>query len=268
MTVTIRAATVADVPDMFEAHYKALEQFHDFYALWFKRHPRDFMSDMSLKMVQNPTKEVMVAEDTESHRVVGYVSFQVMKNAEEQKKIDDAEKAREEEEQKNGAPLPGYKEYRECLTEVRKAFFSRNDLIDAAFEKSQQGKPYLSKPFSLPYFTRDFTDDCMKLVTYQVMVHPDFQKRGIGQKLVGEALAVADREKLDAYLIASEVAHKLYTKMGYEDLGRFDVEGGFTPWIKKIQEKWDGQDDALFESLLKQYDGVEEIEYAMVRRLK
>lgn len=100
------------------------------------------------------------------------------------------------------------------------------------------------------------------------MVHPDYQKRGIGQKLVGESLAVADREQLDAYLVSSEVANKLYKNMGYEDLGRFPVEGGLTPWISKIQEKWDGQDDALFETLLKQYHGVEEIEYAMIRRFK
>lgn len=150
MTVSIRDATEADVQDMFELHYKALEQFHDFYALWFKRHPRDFMSDMVLKMIQSPDKVVRVAEDTKSRRVVGYTAFQLMKNAEEQKKLDEAQKARDEEEQKNGAPLPGHRQYKENLKEVRESFFSRNDLIDAAFENSQHGKPHLRKFSSLP----------------------------------------------------------------------------------------------------------------------
>jgi len=67
------------------------------------------------------------------------------------------------------------------------------------------------------------------------MVDPTHQRKGIGRKLVGYGVDLADRDHVCASVIGSEAGDKLYASCGFEAVGRMqegegnplrDVPGG------------------------------------------
>ena len=64
-----------------------------------------------------------------------------------------------------------------------------------------------------------------------LVVHPDYQRRGIGTSLLREGLTEADRLGLQSVLGASPEGEDLYKRFGYEaiaemDLKLWEYEGG------------------------------------------
>lgn len=49
-------------------------------------------------------------------------------------------------------------------------------------------------------------------------VSPSYQRRGLGQRLMDEAILDADRDGAKAYLSASDAGRRLYVKYGFKDL--------------------------------------------------
>jgi ribosomal protein S18 acetylase RimI-like enzyme len=67
-------------------------------------------------------------------------------------------------------------------------------------------------------------------------VHPDYQGRGIGGKLLARICSLADDSCQDVYLEATPAGLKLYQKAGFEGLGRmtlFDGEYSLTCMLRK-----------------------------------
>ena len=56
-----------------------------------------------------------------------------------------------------------------------------------------------------------------------MVVHPDYQRRGIAKKLLLAACAHADKVGQDVYLEASPAGRKLYTSNGFEECGVDDL---------------------------------------------
>jgi ribosomal protein S18 acetylase RimI-like enzyme len=49
-------------------------------------------------------------------------------------------------------------------------------------------------------------------------VLPAYQRRGLGQRLMEEAIRDADKDGAKAYLSASDAGRRLYLKYGFKDL--------------------------------------------------
>jgi GNAT superfamily N-acetyltransferase len=67
-------------------------------------------------------------------------------------------------------------------------------------------------------------------------VHPDFQGRGIGAKLLARICGLADDSSQDVYLEATPAGLELYQKAGFESLGKitlFDGEYSLTCMLRK-----------------------------------
>ena len=56
------------------------------------------------------------------------------------------------------------------------------------------------------------------------MVHPDYQRRGVGKLLMEWGLDVADREGLSCRLQATPQGRGLYSKCGFENVGNMDID--------------------------------------------
>ena len=55
-------------------------------------------------------------------------------------------------------------------------------------------------------------------------VHPDHQKKGIGQRLLQWGMDLADREKIVAWLFARPAAARLYEKNGWKAVDTIPVD--------------------------------------------
>jgi predicted N-acetyltransferase YhbS len=54
--------------------------------------------------------------------------------------------------------------------------------------------------------------------------HPDYQKRGAGEILVRWGIDKAKAEELTVTLFASPMGTKLYSRMGFKDIGSFPTQ--------------------------------------------
>ncbi len=67
-----------------------------------------------------------------------------------------------------------------------------------------------------------------------MVVHPDYQGKGIGRKLLEYCNDLADSAGLPRYLTAFPGGHGLYQKFGYKDIQHFDVD--LNEWGTKHRE--------------------------------
>ena len=58
-----------------------------------------------------------------------------------------------------------------------------------------------------------------------MIVHPDYQSRGIATSLLERGLEEVDRAGQDVYLIATPTGRSLYHRCGFEDLEELHLNG-------------------------------------------
>lgn len=80
--------------------------------------------------------------------------------------------------------------------------------------------------------------DSLCTVAYFLITDPEYQRRGLGARLLNVGLDLADAEGKKSYIEATSEGHPLYLKLGWRDVDRFDVDfnkyGGERPgttWI-------------------------------------
>jgi len=59
-----------------------------------------------------------------------------------------------------------------------------------------------------------------------MVVHPDYQGRGIGSRLLAEVCKLADKVEQQIYLESSPAGAKLYLNAGFEKIGEIDLQEG------------------------------------------
>ena len=61
-----------------------------------------------------------------------------------------------------------------------------------------------------------------------MIVHPDYQRRGIGSRLLAEVCSLTDKAGQDVYLESSPRGMKLYSNAGFDKIGEIDLlEGAY-----------------------------------------
>lgn len=150
--ITIRRATLADASSITQAHYEALEAYHDFYGAFFKTHPGEFMPGLTEKALKKTPEKgaggnvFLVAEEVKEvdgvckRDVVGFVRHEV-KNGKE--KAEDSKEDQEEEgkAEKEESPYA----CKEILQSVWKEFCDVQAARDAMVEKCANGKEHICK---------------------------------------------------------------------------------------------------------------------------
>lgn len=61
------------------------------------------------------------------------------------------------------------------------------------------------------------------LKQYTVITAVDYQRRGIGSRLVNVGLEKADKEGVEVYLSGSPMGVPVYQKLGFEEVGRLEI---------------------------------------------
>lgn len=59
-----------------------------------------------------------------------------------------------------------------------------------------------------------------------MIVHPDFQRRGIGSRLLAEVCSLTDKVGQEVYLESSPRGIKLYLKAGFDKIDNIDLLDG------------------------------------------
>lgn len=59
-----------------------------------------------------------------------------------------------------------------------------------------------------------------------MIVHPDYQRRGIGSRLLAEVCSLTDKAGQDVYLESSPSGMKLYLNAGFDRIGEIDLLDG------------------------------------------
>ncbi|KAL7907844.1 acyl-CoA N-acyltransferase [Trichoderma velutinum] len=245
-SVTIRPASPADAPAIADVHYRAQEKYHGFYGAFFVHSPRDILTQATARAVQKPENVYFVAVDEESKQVVGFVRYAVhgeKKEEEEEEAAAAAAVVSEGGAVEAGPSLFGAKEH---LKELWEEFDKKQVAMDGCYEKAADGKRHF--------------------YVNHLMINPDYQRKGIGGKLLSAVLERSDEERVPTFLMSSAESRGLYGKMGFEILGTWRVDNG--DWARRLAEVEKGLGIAGNEGLEEEFRGVGEVEDVMVRWVK
>ncbi len=140
--ITIRPGTMADADAISQAHYEALDQFHEFYGAFFKMHPRELVPVMTGRAFAKtrPVQVFYVAEDGAD--VVGFVRYSVDEAKEGGDVKEEEEEKKGEEKEEEESPYA----CKEALNEVWKAFSDAQAPRDAMVENATKGRRHMCKP--------------------------------------------------------------------------------------------------------------------------
>ena len=95
------------------------------------------------------------------------------------------------------------------------------------------------------------------------MIDPAHQRRGIGGKLLGAAVAHSDAQGLPTFIVASDAALALYRRHDFEALRAWEIDNGY--WAGELvrrQRELGMEED---EDLVRQFEGKREVDTAMIR---
>jgi GNAT superfamily N-acetyltransferase len=95
------------------------------------------------------------------------------------------------------------------------------------------------------------------------MVHPDYQRKGVGGKLLTGVTDKADAEGIPTMLVSSAEAHELYLRLGFETLGRWPIDNGY--WAREIVKLETSLGMEGNEDFVKRFEGLTEVEDCMIR---
>lgn len=293
--MTIRLGTAADANAISQAHYEALDQFHEFYGAFFKKHPRELVPVMTARAFakKEPVQVFYVAADGDD--VVGFVRYCI----EEAKDGDDDDekkkKKKEGEEEGKTEAKEGEEEEespyacKEAMKEVWKAFNDAQAKRDEMVENVAKDQRHMCKPKLVSRPTihchqrmghqrmdRCWIEEAIRRERAEkkkrriantkqtgiqhLMIRPSHQRRGIGHALLSTALRQADAQTLPAVIVSSAESVALYKRLGFVSQGSFRIDNGH--WAREAARARPGR---ASEMLAERYDGVFEVEDVMVR---
>jgi GNAT superfamily N-acetyltransferase len=96
-----------------------------------------------------------------------------------------------------------------------------------------------------------------------LMVHPAYQRRGIGARLLEHVIKSADAKGVPTFLVSSAEAHRLYLNLDFRDLGTWVIDNA--TWTKRIVAHELALGIRVNEALEQTYADATEIECYMVR---
>lgn len=155
--ITIRPATLADASSITQAHYEALEAYHDFYSTFFKTHPGEFMPGLTEKALKKTpeertggnvffvAEEVKAVDGVDKRDVVGFVRYEV-KGDKEKAKDSKEDQGKEDKAEKEESPYA----CKEILQSVWKEFCDVQAARDTMVEKCANGKEHICKEHPPP----------------------------------------------------------------------------------------------------------------------
>lgn len=135
----VRPATLDDENTIQKIHYIALAPYHDFYAALFSVHPKDLLPTLDGRALRKPSEKFLVAVDSSTDKVVGYVRYQIV-DVEEKESAKVSAKG-----QVSSQPTPPLVTPKEHLKDVWERFNKRDDDLDACREKTIQGQRHICK---------------------------------------------------------------------------------------------------------------------------
>ncbi|KAH6962162.1 acyl-CoA N-acyltransferase [Ilyonectria sp. MPI-CAGE-AT-0026] len=239
----IRLATLADKDAIFHVHYQALMQHHEFYGALFKTHPRELLPMLTERALKNPTFVYLAAELEGS--VVGFIRYSIVEAQDPdaaEKKAEDENIAKEKDNQK--PPRPPLISPKDHLKEIWDRFNKRDEEMDACKQEAVKGQRH--------YYI------------WHLMIHPDYQRKGIGAKLLQAVTEKADADALPTLIVSSEMSHGLYLKAGFEELGVWTIDTEY--WAQEIVQRNMSLGIKENEDLAGQFEGVKEVEGCLIRR--
>ena len=72
-----------------------------------------------------------------------------------------------------------------------------------------------------------------------LVTHPDYERRGVGSALIQQATAKGDGDNVPCWLESSSVAHGLYNRVGFREVGKLEVDlSEFAPGGKSVKRGW------------------------------
>ncbi|GKT41227.1 uncharacterized protein ColSpa_01408 [Colletotrichum spaethianum] len=243
-TITIRGAREGDSDAIAKVHYAALDQFHEFYAAFFERHPREILLLSTRAALQDPKNRILVATLPESDAVVGFIKYNVVDATETL----DAPTAVESMQPSESQPIvPSFFTIKPHMKELWERFgHPREDEMDECYMKAVNGRKH----------------NYVK----NIMVDPEHQRKGIGAKLLQTVIDISDAERLPTFLVASAEGYCLYRRLEFEDLGTWTIDNDH--WSKEIFRHEQKLGIAGNEQLIEQYRGTKEIERYMMRWMR
>ncbi|OHE97758.1 hypothetical protein CORC01_06963 [Colletotrichum orchidophilum] len=239
--VHIRPATEADADAIAAVHYAALDQFHDFYAAFFQRHPRELLPLSMRLALKDPKKHFLVAVVPDTHAVVGFIRYHIVDATEPPSAISLAKPTGSADTE---PAVPSIFAIKSHMKELWERFgHPRDNEMDECYEKAVDGRQH----------------------TYvkNIMVDPEHQRKGIGAKLLQMVIDVSDAEKIPTFLVASAEGYHLYKKLGFEELGTWTIDNDY--WSKEIVRRERELGIGGNEHLAETYQGTREIERYMMR---
>ena len=138
--IKIRSATTADLDAISRIHYDALVAYHDFYAAFFKKHPREIVPESTRRAFAEPSFTFLVAEENTPNSpeiLLGFIRYGVVRS-----RIEDAA-----EEKIDAAPLkPSLFARKEHIEPIWEKFSEREKEMDACYEEAVAGQRHFCKP--------------------------------------------------------------------------------------------------------------------------
>ncbi|KAH7305315.1 acyl-CoA N-acyltransferase [Stachybotrys elegans] len=243
----IRPAADANKDAIACIHYEALEQYNRFYQVFFVNQVQDSLLKATHKALQDPKTTFLVAEDSETKVIQGFIRFeksQPAPPAEPQPSVTPkSEQESEKDNKEKPAEAPSIWAVRKHLEPIWNKINGRCDDMDTIQEKTVGSQTHI--------YIR------------HLMISPEWQRRGVGTKLLNTVLAQADAEGIPCYIVSSAESQNLYLKSGFEDLGTWHIDNEH--WAKEIVHTEKELDMQGNEWLVEEFAGVGEVEKCMVK---
>ncbi|KAM0517692.1 hypothetical protein ACHAPE_004665 [Trichoderma viride] len=234
-SVKLRPAQPADAAGIADTHYRALDRYHEFYGAFFVLDPREILAKSTPVALEKPENIMLVAVDEESNDVVGIVKYTI-----------EAEKVASTATVEDPASVPiepSLTAVKEHLKELWTEFGKRRDEMDECYERAADGKRHI--------------------YIHTLMIRPDYQRRGIGEKLLAAVLERGDEEGIAAFLASTAESIGLYSRMGFESLGTWPIDNEY--WAGRIVALERELGIAGHEGLQETFKGIREVEDVMAR---
>ncbi|KAK1975995.1 acyl-CoA N-acyltransferase [Colletotrichum cereale] len=239
--IAIRAAREGDSNAIARVHYVALDRFNDFYAAFFERHPRDILPLSTRANLKDPKNRILVATLPKTDAVVGFIKYNIVEATETLNAPTPASLIQPAQSQPAVQPFFAIKAH---MKELWECFgHPRDDEMDECYAKAVNGQRHS--------------------YVKSIMVDPENQRKGIGAQLLQTVIHISDSEGIPTFLVASAEGYGLYKRLGFEDIGTWNIDNDH--WSREIVQHEKKLGITGHEQLIEQYRGTSEIERYMMR---